>query len=280
MVLSILALFAGVLGYPVARRQPLLLAGLDGFVLLAVGGLVAVHLLPHSVHDAGLSAIAVAAVGFVFPSLIERWSARREGGRHRLLIIVVLIGLTVHALIDGSALSTPAHGGHGLALALAVLVHRLPIGLIVGNLLGREGELTRPLLAAGLIGILTTAGYFVGSAVLPHVQGTGLALFQAFVSGTLLHVIASHGPARADAPSRGLRIAAGLGAAVGVSGVIVVGMHEPSPVLWERPLWGGVVLAALLGLRFGHRLGIGWHHQEPNDAKDTPAPAADPDRPR
>ena len=204
LLVSIAALFAGVLAFPLAARKNHLLSVLDGFVVFSVGGLVVFHLFPHSFNEAGFGAIAAAAVGLTFPLLIERWSTRRNDGEgNMLLVVLALTGLAIHAFMDGNALvlaGIEEHGEvhdhefkyeHGFTLALASLFHRLPIGLVIGNLLARGGSLRRPLAVATMMAATTCAGFFVGESVIPLASHYAVSLFQAFVAGNAMtdHVI-------------------------------------------------------------------------------------------
>lgn len=53
LILSVLALFGGLLLMPLLRQHMRWVAALDGFVVVAVGGLVLIHLIPHSVELGG-----------------------------------------------------------------------------------------------------------------------------------------------------------------------------------------------------------------------------------
>jgi hypothetical protein len=240
LLVSIAALFAGVLAFPLAAKKNIFLSILDGFVVVSVGGLVVFHLLPHCVSEAGFGAFGAAAVGLSFPLLIERWSAKRNSQKgSSFLVVLVLFGLAIHAFLDGNALvfasmewSGSVHDPgnkyeHGVTLALASLFHRLPIGLVIGNLLARSGSLRRPLAVAGMMAATTCAGFFVGDQAFPAASHYAVALFQAFVSGTLLHVVLEHVPVFSGDIGRGTRIVRGLGALVGAGSVAVVAMFNP-----------------------------------------------------
>ena len=240
LIVSIAALFAGVLAFPLAAKKNHLLSVLDGFVVFSVGGLVIFHLFPHNFNEAGFGAIAAAAVGLTFPLLIERWNAKRnEGAGNLFLVVLALIGLAMHAFMDGNALvfaSMEEHGEvhdhgskyeHGFTLALASLFHRLPIGLVIGNLLARDGSLRRPLVVATMMAATTCAGFFVGESVIPLASNYAVSLFQAFVAGTLLHVVLEHVPVISGGIGPKMRVFRGLGALAGASSVAVVALLHP-----------------------------------------------------
>ncbi|MCP4200209.1 MAG: hypothetical protein GY762_23955 [Proteobacteria bacterium] len=240
LLVSIAALFAGVLAFPLAAKKNTFLSLLDGFVVFSVGGLVIFHLLPHCLNEAGFGAIGAVTVGLTFPLLIERWSAKRNTGKGSpLLVVLALSGLAIHAFLDGNALvfasieesgAGPDNGNayeHGFTLALASLFHRLPIGLVIGNLLAKGRSLRRPLAVAGIMAATTCVGFFVGDKVLPVTSHYTVVLFQAFVSGTLLHVVLEHVPVFSSGINPAVRVLRGVGALAGAGSVAIVAMFHP-----------------------------------------------------
>jgi hypothetical protein len=74
-----------------------------------------------------------------------------------------------------------------------VALHRVPVGLIIWwLLLPRHG----PVAAAGGVGsviLVTWAGYLVGTGMAGAAHGAPVELYQAFVSGSLVHVVFHQG---------------------------------------------------------------------------------------
>ena len=75
---AILALIIGVMLVPVARKRPSYMAGLDGFMLVAVGGVLAMGLLPYSFETAGWPAAGALLLGMALPMLLERGHHHNE----------------------------------------------------------------------------------------------------------------------------------------------------------------------------------------------------------
>ncbi len=82
LLLSLLFLVAAPLLYRAFRRHAVLIAGLDGFLFIAICGLVVVDVLPGLVVTAGWWVILFALVGFFGPTVINRGelSLRRSIG--------------------------------------------------------------------------------------------------------------------------------------------------------------------------------------------------------
>jgi hypothetical protein len=118
------------------------------------------------------------------------------------VLLGALAGLSLHALLDGAALSSPGPEGGVSLLALGVILHRLPdalaVWLIVRSLQG-------PRWAAGLLGLMgvaTVAGYLLGERALDALPPAAVAVFEALVAGSLLHILLHHpagSPVDADA---------------------------------------------------------------------------------
>jgi hypothetical protein len=155
-------------------------------VLLGVAGLVVGHVLPVCMASCGNAAIALALVGLGIPLIAERFAQKKASGSVPWSLFAVA-GLGLHAMMDGAALALSDRvPGHALQLGLAVLLHRLPVGM------GLWGVLPRPaaLVAFAILGGGTLVGYAVGVELAPALDAPALAMLQAFAAGVLLHVFA------------------------------------------------------------------------------------------
>ena len=226
LLTSLLALFLGPLLARAFRRSDRVLAALDGFVIAAILGLVVLHILPHAVALGGLPVMAAAVAGLLLPSLVERRLPTRGAGRaSRGVILLIAVGLAVHAALDGAALALPGdpagEEAGGVLLAFGVLLHRVPEGLAVWGaakpLWGTAGALA----LIALIAVATSVGFGYGGGLLTELSGPFLGAFEALVAGTLLHVVVGHRlPALASASPH--RAIAAAGAIVGVVGHLLL----------------------------------------------------------
>lgn len=188
---SLLALPLGPLLDRWGARARWLRPALDGFVLVMVGALVLLHVVPHALEEAGPWALAAVAVGLFLPAGLESMPI---GGAHtsrRWTMALAVMGLALHALLDGAALST-AHG-EGDTLALAVMVHRFPVSLFLWWAVGALVNRRAALLALALLGGATVVGFGFGTALVHLADVNNLGLLEATVGGSLLHVLAGHG---------------------------------------------------------------------------------------
>ncbi len=191
LLASIAALVIGPLAYRFAHRSGTTLTILDGFVFVAISGLVILSVLPEAIVHGGWVAIVFIVAGFVGPTVAEHLFHRAAKGTHVAALILGLVGLCLHALVDGAALGDGLALQAGGQLPTAVVLHRLPVGLAIWWLLRPHFGAAVAGLALAAVAGATAAGYAVGPAL-----GTGAGLtvgsvawFQAFVGGSLLHVV-------------------------------------------------------------------------------------------
>ena len=219
-LLSLVALVLGPAAYQMARLAGPMMSALDGFIFVAIGGLVFLHILPESVELAGWWAVLGTAAGIWLPSLIEKRLHRLAQQVHTVTLVFGVLAIGLHAFADGLAIGTGTdHGaadGVRSVLPVAVVLHRLPVGLTVWFLLRPLYGMRLAAAALLLIAVATSAGFVAGVPVLDAIESRAWGLFQAVVAGTLLHVVLHRSyPLTAGGPAPGRRSAA-LGAMVGM----------------------------------------------------------------
>lgn len=252
LVVSVLTLALGPLLYRVADSVRSALNTLDGFVLITVSGLVLVHILPHAYAVAGPLALVVAAVGFLGPALVERNLHESARTAHVATLIFACLGLIVHEFLDGVALGAAALAEHdqhqeGTLLAMAVVLHRLPVAITIWWLLRPASGVLAAALVLIAMGMATIGGYTLSGVVHSALSQEWVSAFQALVAGSLLHVVI-HRPSAALAPSPtgegegGGRAYAGAGALAGLVVVALLAdthlpLHESGTMSFRQTFW-------------------------------------------
>ncbi len=195
LVASVAALGAGPLLYQLADRWRGAVLVLHVALIIGIIALVAFHILPECVEMAGWTALLFAGLGLVFPIAAERGLHERFARTRSIALGLGVFALLCHEFTDGMALIDGHHGhthghehGELPALGLAVVLHRLPMGAALYWMLRPHGRFA-VLLSFGLVTAATSAGFFFGEHVLHAFEGAGIALFQAFIGGVLLHVV-------------------------------------------------------------------------------------------
>lgn len=224
LVASLVAIFAGPALHHVLRSRRSVLCGLDGFVLVAVMGLVLLHVVPEAIRAAGWAAALAAVLGLFGPSLTERRLARVARQAHSAALLFALVGVVLHSVFDGVALAgwTPGAPDEQTMLAAAVILHQIPVGLTVWLLLRPRHGARLPLTVLAVTAVAVIAGFVLGDALREASDSFLLGILQAFVGGSLLHVIMHSGIEHEGVHEGGLQrgaapaaAAAGFGALAG-----------------------------------------------------------------
>ena len=195
MILFLAALVAPVFGallYRVLHGQNRAVRLVDGFVYLAVPMLVAVQILPEVIRERAPVLLVLVAAGAFLPTAFEL--ASRSLARHTddLAIVVTLLGLVLHEALEGAALWTVGEPPEPV-FAAAVILHRIPVGLILWWLVRPRHGIPVAWAAVGSLVLATLGGGLLAAELSGPVHGEGLHAFQAFVAGTLLHVVFHQG---------------------------------------------------------------------------------------
>lgn len=217
LILSLAALALGPLLYVIGTRRAGVREGLDGFVFVSIAGLVIFHVIPEVMEVAGMWALGFAALGLFGPLVFERYVKKLAREAHALALVLGMLGTVLHGMIDGMTLSSSTGFG---ALGLAVLVHRLPVGLAVWWLLKPQKGLKAALTVLISIGVATIVGFSLAEGSADRVHSFGAMCFQALVAGSLLHVVfhLSHGTRQAQ--GGWTRFAPGVGGALALSALL------------------------------------------------------------
>jgi len=186
LVLSILALLLGPVIYAASRRNPIAREVLDGFIFITIAGIICVNIIPEALAVGGMLAFVFLVLGIAFPVIVEHGFRSALHEAHVVVLILAALGLVIHATIDGIAL-LPAQGSD---LAHAVILHRLPVGMAIWWSL--RPSLGAPVAVAAIVAIsfATALSYLLGAPIVELAEARSLALVQAFVSGSLIHIVA------------------------------------------------------------------------------------------
>jgi len=169
-----------------------LLLSFSGAYLLSI---TALHLIPEAFSNNAVNPGIAVLGGFFLQVLFEQLSQGVEHGhihvnQGRNVALPVLIGLSLHALLEGSPLALMGHAAHGHAeghpLLTGLALHKLPAGFALSVLMLQAGYARGKVwLALGVFALMSPIGALVGEwiappRVLPYLLG--------LVIGSLLHV--------------------------------------------------------------------------------------------
>ena len=203
LIAALAALAAGPLLDAGAGHRRGFVPVLDGLSRTAIPGLVFLAFVPAAVAGREWGILVALLGGFLIPVLAERTSRRATRPTHRLALLAGLSGFAIHAALDGAALAT-LPSGTPPSFPLAVVLHRLPVGVAIWWLVAREIDRRAGVAALAALVLATVGGYVFGGAVAGMVSDSGaLILYQAAVGGSLVHVVVhQHGAATSPTERR------------------------------------------------------------------------------
>lgn len=191
LTLSICCLFLAPLLSWAYHRYSRHYTAIDRVLSVVIGLFAAFKLLPESFILAGWMAIVLAGLGFLLPTAAERLWRKQYDSVDNLPLMLAITGFLVHDFIDGAALISPFGAPVTSSLAWAIILHRLPEGMIIWWVL--YPKFGRGLAWTGLcaMAVATAAGYGLGERILWGMEHSArfAAWLQALLAGSLLHLL-------------------------------------------------------------------------------------------
>lgn len=186
LLLSLITLFAGPLLFQWMARSHPLARTLDRVIVVVLVLLVVLLLIPDIIDPLGWSALLCLSIGYLLPSLLERIIRRAAETLHLLSLYVALIGLLLHAVLDGAGLAGSEFRTGG-GLAAAIILHRFGMGLMIWLIMqpvfgNRIAWATLVAMAAA-----TIVGFEFSERLLPLAGDTLIAALQGVIVGTIIH---------------------------------------------------------------------------------------------
>ena len=188
-IAALVAPVAGVLLYVWLHNRPQTMKLIDTIVFVALPLLVAGQILPQVWSERQIAPLIAVIAGAGILYLIERISHRLARHTDNLAILLAVASMVLHALLEGGALM-PATAG--APFAFAVILHRVAVGLLIWWLLEPRHGVVAAVAGVGAILAATVIGFGAGTEILPD-GNAALELYQAFVAGSLLHVVFHQG---------------------------------------------------------------------------------------
>ena len=232
LLASCIALLIGPLFYRYFSSSSGLQKGLDGFIFVSLGGLVLIHILPELLEHGGMLAIVFVLLGIWGPTASERLFHRYSEVTHNFTLFLGIGGLLLHTITDGTAMVLAQQDDNSILLALGVILHQLPVGFAVWWILKPHLGTRWTLMIFAAQMLFTGIGYFAGEQLLPYLNIDDTVYLQAFITGTILHVVLHqpHGQHESDTQGK-YEYQAGIGSLLGISLLVILllmdsGGHE------------------------------------------------------
>ena len=155
---------------------------LKGFVASSIVLIVFQELMPHCQDALGWMSWLYVILGFGALFLIEKLARNPK-----FASLALFIAFAVHAFMDGMAMGTSHLSDTGWLLGLAVILHRVPVGLILSS---KDIEIKLGLQFLAVIILVSTFGYFgVDIFMNEALLISSLFVIQSITGGALLHVV-------------------------------------------------------------------------------------------
>jgi hypothetical protein len=216
VLISLGGLFAGPLLVAYGKRAALLRDLVGGLTLGMFPALVLMRVLPHLFGEIGLLAPLLVGAGFAGFVTIER----RRGHADELGAALLSPTLAVHSFVDGASLplafAARATSGGSIALAGALVAHRVAEGLFVGTTLIPRLGLRATLSRVTLLAAATLAGVAGGQGLLARMPEAVLHALVAFGLGAMLHLVL-HRHEESEGANRSVTA---LGVVLGAAGAV------------------------------------------------------------
>ena len=192
LILSLIALFAGPLLYHWMRQGGLIAKTIDRLIVAVLVLVVGFLLVPEVVRGLGLIAILLIFAGYLVPGLLESGIKGAAHTFHLVSLVLALAGLALHAMLDGAGLAGSELSAHD-NLALAIILHRLGVGLVLWLIVQPAFGSRMALFVLVLVAATTVLGFSLSEWVLPLAGDDAVMIIQALIIGTIVHSLVHRG---------------------------------------------------------------------------------------
>lgn len=193
LLLSLITLFAGPLLYQKMRNAHLLAARLEWVIVAVLIALVVLLLVPDILGPLGLmNALGLILLGYLLPGLLEKLIKKAAEGLHVASLILALLGLLLHALLDGAGLAG-SELQSSAGLAAAIILHRFGVGLMLWLIMEPAFGPRIAWLTLFSIAAVTIIGFEFSERFLPFAGDGLIAGVQGVIIGTIIHSLIHRG---------------------------------------------------------------------------------------
>ena len=186
LILSLISLFAGPLMYQWMRQGGLIARAFDRVIVAVLVVLVVFLLVPETLSGLGWFALILIAAGYLLPGILESGLKKSAHTFHLISMLLALAGLALHAMLDGAGLAGSALH-HADNLALAIILHRLGVGLVLWLIFQPAFGRKVALGVLAMIAIATVLGFVLSESLLPLAGRNSILVIQSLIIGTIVH---------------------------------------------------------------------------------------------
>ncbi len=194
LLLSIISLFIGPVLYQWLRQGGFVAKAFDSLIIAVLIILMAFLLIPESWEALGYWSVALILAGYLVPGFLEHLIKKAAHTFHLVSLLLALVGLALHAMLDGAAL-TVGHGAVTSNLSLAIVIHRFGVGMMLWMMVQPVFGKRAAFAVLGFVSLATVFGYLLSEVVLGMEEDYILSVIQALIIGMIVHSLVhrSHG---------------------------------------------------------------------------------------
>jgi ZIP family zinc transporter/zinc and cadmium transporter len=177
-----------------AKKNSLLLIGFAAGVMLVLSFC---HFLPEAVKiypDATGFVLIGFFIMFFLQNVVMASQCHDENCHKQHISKVSVVALSFHSLVDGIIISAgfEISAQLGIFTAIAVLLHKLPDGVVITSILVHSGmKIKRTMLLSLMVALFTPLGTIIGYLLLSNLSKDVAGIFLAAVAGSFIYLAAS-----------------------------------------------------------------------------------------
>jgi hypothetical protein len=192
LLISLITLFAGPLILIWLSRGGRIAQAFDRVIVIALILLVVVLLLPEIIESLGWAAVALLAVGYFLPGVLEAVVRQAAEKLHIASLLIALLGLLLHALLDGAGLAG-SEMANSESLGVAIIMHRFGVGMMIWLIMQPTfGHRSAWVMLIGMAAA-TIVGFEFSARLMPLAGKDAFDILQAVIIGTIIHSLVHRG---------------------------------------------------------------------------------------
>lgn len=178
--------------YQWLRRGGFIAKAFDSLIIAALVVLMAFLLIPESWAQLGYWSIALILSGYLVPGLLEKLIKKAAHTFHLVSLVLALVGLALHAMIDGAAL-TVVSGAANSSLSLAIVLHRFGVGMMLWMMVQPAFGRRAAFAVLSFVALATVGGYLLSEIMLGLEGDYLISVIQALIIGMIVHSLIHRG---------------------------------------------------------------------------------------
>ena len=174
------------------RQGGLIARAFERVIVGALVIVVAFVLVPETLAGLGWLAFVLIATGYLLPGILESGLKNLAHTFHLISMLLALLGLTLHAMLDGAGLAGSEIQPSD-SLALAIVLHRLGVGLVLWLIVQPAFGRKMAFWVLVFVAAATVLGFSLSEIILPMAGQDSVLVIQALIIGAIVHSLVHRG---------------------------------------------------------------------------------------